>query len=115
MKSLIQYIYEYRTIDEIKVYLGVNQIKPIRYVYDEESLNKFLDDYKKDLFKDNKIYLCELKGNKWQIINEECKFDLNKPLDTFLIVKDKEFNKQQLINDLENATYIIVIVYDEKW
>lgn len=109
MKTLKNYIYESRTKDEIKIFFGKKEIIPQRYIYDNESLDDFIEYLKNNNLKDNEIKFCHLRNNKWQVLKYNCYIDIYRKQDKFLKYNSKDYSYNDIIEKLKNNYLIIVI------
>lgn len=109
MKSLKQFILEYRTTDEMIIYDNNKEVKPIRYAYDEESLKDFVDFYKK-YSQQYIIKLCKLTNNKWQTLNDNGIIDFLKLNDNYYTQGKLQFTYQELSNELNEGKYILILL-----
>ena len=102
---------EHRTTDEIKIYFGSKEIFPSKYAYDKESLDLFIDFYKKyeNELSHQEIRLCKLNGNKWKVLKNICLFDFIKINNEFLTFGNKYYSYNELVDLLNTNKYILIL------
>ena len=110
MKSLIEYIFEHRTKDEVKIYFGDREINPSIYIYDKDSLDDLIQKYKSDLIDNSKeLRLCHLNKN-WKVLKNICIMDIGRLTDNFIKFGTKFFSYQDIIDKLESGNYILIMI-----
>ena len=112
MKNLNQYINEHRTTDIIKIVdTSNNEVKPVKFAYDSESLDEFLTYYEKnsDYFIGKELTLCRQDGQKWKTLREEGFLDLMKPNDEYYRQGKMVLNYQELHDKLDKGEYILIL------
>ena len=48
------------------IYFGDKEINPSIFMYDKESLDNFIQQYKDGMFDDKELRLCKLNNKKWK-------------------------------------------------
>lgn len=110
MKTLIEYILEYRTTDVMKIYFGSKEINPSIFIYDKESLDNFIQQYKNNKFDDKELRLCKLNDNKWKVLKNVCKLNLLRMNDEFIVFGNKFFTYDDIIDKLQSGSYILIMI-----
>jgi len=115
MKKFKEYINEHRTVDEVKIYQGNKEITPIQYVYDEKSLNDFIEFYKVNnkYFEGKVLKICHLNNNKWKTLKGEGSFELYRPNDNYYTQGKMVLSYQELVEYLNNGKYILILINQE--
>ena len=110
----IRVFLEYRTSNEIVVKCEVSN-KPcevIDYIYDQESLDGFVDTCKKNISENKDIFLCELVGNSWIAkTKQKLYMDINRPNDNFITYKNKKYSYNDILEMIDSGNYMIVTLY----
>lgn len=114
MKSLKQFIFEYKTKDE--VYIKCEQtgevIDPELTIYDKSSLDNFIQKYKnnKDNWQDKSLCLVQQKGNDWTARTKNAlKIDIYRMTDSFLSSQKDKYSYNDVVDLLEQGEMLIVI------
>lgn len=115
MKSLKQYIFEYKTKDEITIKCEkTNQVIDPEYtIYDKSSLDAIIQRYKndKDNWQNKSFYFIELKGKDWVAhTNNEYKMDIYRMTDSFLKSSKDKYSYDDSVRSLEEGDKMLIVV-----
>lgn len=106
MKSLIQYIKEGRTIDQIVIKdTDGNDIDSTDYAYDKESLERIINN-------NEDVYIAKIKNKStWTVdTNEIFKISKFRQDNNFMMSDNRKYSKQEIIELLEEGNIMIVII-----
>jgi hypothetical protein len=120
MKSLIEYINEGRTIDEIVIKDQNNKdVNVVYYCYDKNSLDKVIKQYESvgKYWKGKGFFLASLKNKSTWTIDNDKEFHMNtwKPNGEFLEYEDEidhneVYTYNELVNLLEKGETMLVVI-----
>lgn len=111
MKNIISYILEHRTKDEVKIYYGNKEITPKRYIFDKESLDDFINYYKKNKTSEDfsNIRLCHMNNGVWKVLKGVCsisEYNMNEFIKKF----NKIYKYDEFVELLENQNYLLILI-----
>lgn len=107
MKSLIQYILEYKTNDVIKIFDKGKEIVPQEYFYDKESFDEMIV---QNNFTNKTLKLVQKENNRWNVLSGDAHLDTLKPNGEYLVQGNIKLTYDELIDNLENGKYILIIL-----
>lgn len=115
MKSLTQFVFEYRVKNEISIKCEQTkeEIDPDYVIYDKSSLDEFIQKYKnnKEVYDDKIFFFIEQKGNDWLAKTKtEYHIDVYRMTDKFLSSDKQSYSYDDLLSILENGDKMIIIV-----
>ena len=106
MKSLVEYIKEGRTIDQIVIKdIDDNDINSTDYAYDKESLERIINN-------NEEVYIAKIKNKStWTVdTNEIFKISKFRQDNNFMMSDDRKYSKQEIIELLEEGNIMIVTI-----